>query len=322
MATFQLVNLDLYSFYNLCIFFKVKVKPSSPIRISTRSLRQKGSEPFMRDTLTAAEVFKALTTIWIGRHYQYLSSATSTNDLLKEQAAEKSDSSLPAGTVLLTEYQEKGRGRLSRSWQAPPGTSLLFSIFLRPDWPAERFSWLTMISGLAVSEAVEEHTALEARLKWPNDCVIKHRGIWKKYCGILLESHFSADGKPGYVVVGIGVNVNIPEDGLPTVAFPATSLLAATGSPVSRLDLLSAILDRFEHHYELAKKDQSPLAAWQGRLVFMNRRVRISRFGKETDLIGTTAGTDSEGRLLVLDEEGNLHHIAAGDMTTRQDLEP
>jgi BirA family biotin operon repressor/biotin-[acetyl-CoA-carboxylase] ligase len=276
----------------------------------------------MQNTLTPSHVERKLTTTWIGRHYQYLPSATSTNDLLKEQATSGSGSVLAAGTVLLTDYQEKGKGRLTRRWEAPPGSSLLFSILLRPNWPAEHFSWLTMIGGLAVSEAVSQQTTLATHLKWPNDCVIMREGMWKKYCGILLEGHFSAGEHPAYAVVGIGVNVNIAEDDLPATTFPATSLMAATGSPVSRLELLTAILGRFEYHYELAERDQSPRNEWQERLIYMNSRVLISGLGEEGGIVGTAVGTDKDGRLLVRDDEGELHHIAAGDMTLREYFEP
>ena len=313
-------------FLDTVYIFKVKVKTIQPQidQLGNRSDKTatKHKLPTMQNALTPALVNQKLNTTWIGQPYHYLPSATSTNDLLKEQAASRSKSPVATGTVLLTDYQEKGKGRLSRRWEAPPGSSLLFSILLRPNWPAERFSWLTMIGGLAVSEAVSRYTALATRLKWPNDCVIKQDGMWKKYCGILLESNFSVSESLTYAVVGIGVNVNIKKADMPPTTFPATSLMEATGSPVSRLDLLTTILERFEQYYELAERDQAPLAAWQERLIFMNRQVIVSMVGKEVEIVGTAVGTDEEGRLLIRDERGILHHIAAGDMTIREYFEP
>jgi BirA family transcriptional regulator, biotin operon repressor / biotin---[acetyl-CoA-carboxylase] ligase len=271
----------------------------------------------MQDTLIPAQVEKALNTVWLGRFYQYLPSATSTNDILKELAVSDDGSPMPAGSVLLTDFQERGRGRMSRSWQAPPGSSLLFSILLRPNWPLERLSWLTMIAGLAVCEAVEQQTMLTARLKWPNDCVVKQGDMWKKFCGILLEGHLPNGNKLAFSVVGIGLNVNIPEEELPPASFPATSLLVAEGNQVSRLDLLTAILSRFEYHYDLAEMDRSPHAAWQKRLIFMNKCVVVSRLGKGAEVVGTAVGTDETGRLLVRDEHGEYHHITAGDVSLR-----
>lgn len=277
----------------------------------------------MQDSLMPSQVKEALDTTWLGRSYHYLQSVTSTNDLLKEQASTGTNSSSPAGTVMLSEYQEQGRGRMSRSWEAPTGSSLLFSVLLRPGWPAERLSWLTMISGLAVSEAVDQQSRGTARLKWPNDGVIaSENNVWQKYCGILLEGHIAQGNLLEYAVIGIGVNVNIPQEHLPETNFPATSLLVANGRPLSRLQLFTSILSRLEHYYDLAEKGHSPHAAWQKRLIFMNKRVIVSRLGQQADIRGTAVGTDSEGRLLVRDDDGQTHHVAAGDVTLRAYLDP
>lgn len=276
----------------------------------------------MQDSLTPAQVQEALDTNWLGRTYRYLPTVTSTNDLLKEQETAGGAAASPTGTVLLTDYQERGRGRLARTWEAPRGSSLLFSILLRPDWPAERLSWLTMIAGLAVSEAVEQQSGLTARLKWPNDCVIARDNAWQKYCGILLEGKMSPDDSVDFAVVGIGVNVNIPREQLPAAAFPATSLLLANGRALPRLQLFCDILSRFEHHYERAEQGRSPHPTWQERLVLMNERVVVSRLGQEVAVFGLAIGTDPEGRLLVRDDNGQLHHIAAGDVTLREYLDP
>ncbi len=116
-----------------------------------------------------------------------------------------------SGAVVLTEFQEHGRGRLHRSWEAPPHTSLLFSVLFRPDWPASRLSWLTMLAGLAVIKALEKETYLPLALKWPNDVLVKHLDTWHKFCGILLEGSLSPDQRLEHAVLGIGINVNIPQ---------------------------------------------------------------------------------------------------------------
>ena len=276
----------------------------------------------MQDSLTPSHVQETLETIWLGRIYRYFPAVSSTNDLLKEQEKRGDLSLNPTGTVLLTDYQKRGRGRMARSWEAPSGSSLLFSILLRPSWPVERLSWLTMISGLAVSEAVEQQTGKKAHLKWPNDCVVSHDDVWQKYCGILLEAGLSENNSVEYAVIGIGVNVNIPEEQLPSASFPATSLSVANGRALSRLQLFSSILSRFERHYDLAEGGHSPHAAWQERLIFLNKRVAVSRHGQGAYLTGLAIGTDATGHLIVRDDSGDIHHIAAGDLTLREYLEP
>jgi len=275
---------------------------------------------FMQDSLKPEQVQKALRTGWLGRSYRYLAAVGSTNDMLK---AEESGgrSSNDAGTVLLTDYQEQGRGRLARSWEAPPGSSLLFSILLRPGWPVERLTWLTMICGLAVSEAVEQQSGLKARLKWPNDCVLERENKWQKYGGILLEGTVSERGTVKYAIAGMGINVNIPAKELPQTSFPATSLLAANGRPLSRLDLFCTILSCFEAHYDRAAQGVSPHAAWQDRLIYMNERVVVSRLGQGVDVAGQVMGTDASGRLQIRDDDGAIRYIAAGDVSLRQYLE-
>jgi BirA family biotin operon repressor/biotin-[acetyl-CoA-carboxylase] ligase len=273
----------------------------------------------MQDSLRPAVVHEALDTIWLGRTYRYLPSTSSTNDLLKQQEIMGDVSANPPGTVLLTDFQERGRGRMARSWIAPPGSSLLFSILLRPRWPAERISWLTMISGLAVSEAVEQQCGLSARLKWPNDCVVKQDDSSHKYCGILIEGGFSGAELLDYAVVGIGVNVNIQKDQLPHTQFPATSLQIANGRTLSRLELFCAILSCFERHYELADQGTSPHANWQNRLIYMNQRVKVSSRKQNFDINGLAIGTDPAGRLKIQGDDGEIHLIAAGDVTLRPD---
>src|SRR5690606_23905475 len=100
------------------------------------------------DALDELAVRAALKTAWLGRPYHYVTSIDSTNNRLRQWAA---DPAHPSGTVLLADFQSAGRGRMDRRWEAPPGTSLLFSVLLRPRLPAERGAWLVMAAGLAVA---------------------------------------------------------------------------------------------------------------------------------------------------------------------------
>ena len=268
----------------------------------------------MMDELSETNVRRALTTKWIGRPYLYTAVATSANDQLKSWAT---DPSYPAGTVLLADYQSAGRGRMQRRWEAPPGSSLLFSVLLRPHWPAQQAAWLTMLAGLAAAESIEAVTGLAARLKWPNDVVIELDAQWHKVCGLLLDATLSADGRVENAIVGIGLNVNIPADALPDAPTPPTSLLIATGRPVPRLLLLVDLLQRLERHYDAAMDGRSPAAAWTDRLITLGRAVRVTAAGSADSVTGVAESIDEWGQLLVRDEAGALHTIAAGDVTLR-----
>lgn len=263
--------------------------------------------------LSEAAVGATLTTRWLGRAYRYAAELDSTNEQMKRWAAEGA----PHGAVWLANFQSAGRGRLDRRWDTPPGTSLLLSALLRPaGWPAERGAWLTMLAGLAVAEAVEAVAGLPARLKWPNDVLLEHEGEWRKAGGLLLDAALNGD-QLTTAILGIGLNVNVPAGVLPDFATPATSLLAAGGQPLSRRALLAELLARLERHYEAADAGQSPAAAWSARLITLGRAVVVSAAGTAAPLAGVAEGVDEWGRLLVRDAAGQLHTVAAGDVTLR-----
>jgi biotin-[acetyl-CoA-carboxylase] ligase BirA-like protein len=168
-----------------------------------------------------------------GREYAYLESTPSTQLLLQPDA--------PEGAVAAAGEQTAGRGRLGRRWLAPAGTSLLCSVQLRPEVSPERLPELTGVAARACAEAIAAVTGLEPELKFPNDLLIGGR----KVAGILAEA------REGRVVLGVGINVNVPESDLPTeVDRPATSLLAETGSPVVRAELLVELLEQLELGYD------------------------------------------------------------------------
>lgn len=267
------------------------------------------------DDLTKTAVLPQLKTKWIGRPYAYIETITSTNDLLKQRAAKASDAEQLHGAVVVTDYQSQGRGRLGRRWQALPGTALLLSLLLRPDWPAAQSLWLTMIAGLAAAEAIEALTVVPISLKWPNDVGIDIDGIWHKVGGVLVEGSVGANGRLQSAVVGMGLNVNMTAAQLPAGITPVTSLLVAGGEMVDRQALLLAFLARMEHWYETAVVGKSPVAAWQKRLITIGREVQVSQ-GDEV-LGGTAVGVDQWGQLRLQTADSTIHTITAGDVTLR-----
>jgi BirA family biotin operon repressor/biotin-[acetyl-CoA-carboxylase] ligase len=166
-----------------------------------------------------------------GRPYTFVDRCASTQRLL-DGARE--------GAVVATDEQTEGRGRLGRTWHAPAGSSLLFSIVLEPDVPSERLPELSLVAGVAVAEALADQAHVGASVKHPNDVLIGGR----KVAGILAES---AEGR---VVLGVGVNVMQSRDTLPPNTDPAATSLALEGAHVDRAELLAAILERLEAHYD------------------------------------------------------------------------
>jgi BirA family biotin operon repressor/biotin-[acetyl-CoA-carboxylase] ligase len=164
-----------------------------------------------------------------GRPYVYAERCPSTQRLV--------DPAAPEGAVAVAEEQTEGRGRLGRRWLAPPRTSVLVSVLLRPPLPPARWPELSLVAGAACAAAVAAVTALEPAIKEPNDVLIGGR----KAAGILAEA---AEGR---VVLGVGVNVNIARERLPEAA--ATSLSAELGRSVDRVEVLVTLLERLEDAY-------------------------------------------------------------------------
>lgn len=186
----------------------------------------------MPDSLAREDVLPRLRGRF-GREYRYVESTQSTQLLIAQDA--------PEGAIVVAGEQTAGRGRLGRRWLAPAGTSLLCSVQLRPDVPGERLPELTGVAARAVGEAVEALTGLRAELKFPNDVLVGDR----KVAGVLAEA------REGRVVLGMGINVNVPESELPQeVDRPATSLLVETGHELERAELLIELLERLERRYD------------------------------------------------------------------------
>jgi BirA family transcriptional regulator, biotin operon repressor / biotin---[acetyl-CoA-carboxylase] ligase len=168
-----------------------------------------------------------------GRPYVFVAQCPSTQRLIAEDA--------PEGAVAVADEQTEGRGRLGRRWIAQPGTSLLFSIALRPGVPAAVLPELSLVAGEACAEAIAAVAGVEPALKFPNDVLIGG----KKVAGILAEA------REGLVVLGIGVNVNATADELPTETItPATSLSLEAGRELDRAELLVTLLERLEGRYD------------------------------------------------------------------------
>src|SRR5215204_7339169 len=165
-----------------------------------------------------------------GGLWQRVDLVPETGSTNADLAARARDGGAP-GTVLITDYQSAGRGRQGRTWTAPPGSGIAMSILLRPDGiDPRRWTWLSLLAGLAVADGVRRVANLPAVLKWPNDVLVAGR----KVCGILSERVDTSQGPA--CVVGVGINVSIEEDQLPVPS--ATSLTLAArqlgGLPPSR----------------------------------------------------------------------------------------
>lgn len=227
---------------------------------------------------------------------------TSTNADLTARATQGA----PSGTVLIADYQSAGRGRLDRTWIAPPGTSLAVSLVVRPTADLTRWSWLPLITGMAVASTLVA-TRVNAGLKWPNDVVVGDR----KLAGILTELVSTPDGPA--CVIGWGLNTRMTPDQLPVPT--ATSLWIEGARTISTVVLVATVLRRFERVYaewESQDHDEDLRDAYLQLCTTIGRTVTVTLTGGEV-LTGAAAGIDEAGRLLVRTEDG-VRAVAAGDV--------
>jgi len=260
----------------------------------------------MGDELTRAAIEARLRTRTIGRNLELYDRITSTNT----RAIALARQGAPQGTLVLAEAQTAGRGRLGRRWYAPPGSSLLMSLILRPLLAPRQAQCTTMICSLGIVEAVARECGLAAQVKWPNDIVLDG----KKLGGLLTELGLHGD-QLDYVVVGMGLNVNLDVAALPDLMTPATSLSAEAGRCISRLELLSAILEGIEARSDRLVRGWSPHEEWRQHLATLGEWVRVSSL--EEVIEGTAEDVDEDGALLVRTDDGELRRVLVGDVTLR-----
>ncbi|MRJ75001.1 biotin--[acetyl-CoA-carboxylase] ligase [Aeromicrobium sp. SMF47] len=215
-------------------------------------------------------------------------------------------SGAPEGLVHVTDAQTAGRGRLDRTWESPAGSGAIVSVLLRPDGvPPARWVWLPLLAGLAVDATVQE-CGVGSSLKWPNDVLVDGR----KIAGILLERTETPIGPAA--VVGVGLNVSLRRDELPTPA--ATSLLLEGATETDRTIVIRAFLRNLEALYRAWSASGGDPAggirdSYVRRCVTIGQRVRVTQPHDEP-LEGLATGIDEMGRLLV---DGRA--ISAGDVT-------
>jgi BirA family biotin operon repressor/biotin-[acetyl-CoA-carboxylase] ligase len=259
------------------------------------------------ELLTPESIGAGLQTRFVGRNVVYLAEIGSTN----EEARRLAEAGAPEGTLVITDHQTAGRGRLSRHWEAPPGSSLLMSLLFRPALAPPQVQRLTMIAGLTLLDAIEDRTGLQPALKWPNDVVVDGA----KVAGILTEVSLTGN-RIDHAVVGVGLNVNLDPRALPgDLLVPATSLAQALGRPVARLPLLWTFLRGMEARYLALQAGHAPHGPWAERLVTLGRPVVVS--SDTTLLEGVTEGVDADGALLVRLADGGLRTVLAGDVSLR-----
>jgi BirA family biotin operon repressor/biotin-[acetyl-CoA-carboxylase] ligase len=255
-----------------------------------------------RPPLSAARLNRALAGGPIWREIRVVDTAESTN----AEVAVAARDGAGEGLVIIAEQQSAGRGRLDRSWSAPPRAGVLMSVLLRPRVNIACWPLISLLTGLAVVEAMVGVGQVEAALKWPNDVLVDD----KKIAGILVERVDEA------VVVGIGLNVSTRPDELPVQT--ATSLAIAGGATDREIiakELLRALARRYRAWTDTNGAAASVIPAYRERCETIGHHVELALPGGDV-VAGVVAGIDDSGRLELRDETTGIEHAwLVGDVT-------
>lgn len=260
------------------------------------------------DVLSKEELQSRIDTTWAGQQVCYLSQTGSTNI----EAKKLGEQGGLHGSLVVADMQNTGKGRRGKGWVSQPGTSIYFTILLRPEIEPSRAPMLTLVMAYSVASAIRETEGLDAQIKWPNDIVLNK----KKVCGILTEMSAEID-YINHVVIGVGINVNM-------TAFPeelretATSLRIESGKAIKRAGLIAAIMSAFEKNYGLFLEsvDLSGIRdSYNEILVNCGREVCILSPGQEYR--ARAIGINDTGELVVEREDGTTEDIFSGEVSVR-----
>lgn len=237
------------------------------------------------------------------------SSVTSTNTILKEMA----EQGAKEGTVIIAEEQTAGRGRTGKQFYSPKGTGIYISILLRPDIPAEESLFLTTSAAVATARAIKDVSDKRALIKWVNDIYLED----KKTCGILTEGAFNVEtGKLDYAIVGIGINVCIPDGGFPdNIKDIATAIFDKQTDSINKRSILIAnLLDYFMEYYK-DFKSKSYVKEYIERSMIIGKTITVIEGSKTS--VAKAIDIDKNCRLKVQFEDGTTKWLSSGEVSTK-----
>lgn len=260
------------------------------------------------DRLLPELITHNLHTKLLGQSVLHFEDVPSTNDEGKKAAAAGADE----GTVIVSEAQSTGKGRLERSFFCPRG-GVWFSVILRPGFMPQDAPKCTLLAAVAVAKAMGEQ-GLEAGIKWPNDIYCRGR----KLTGILTEMSAEMD-RINYVVIGTGINVNIPQSSFPAdIQDKAGSMSDMLGHNVDRVAFLQSILQYMEALYldVLQNGFAGLLNQWRQYSITLGQEISVLGMQEQESFVGTAKDIDDDGALLVETGDG-LRRVLAGDVSIR-----
>lgn len=260
--------------------------------------------------LVAEEVQYGLQTKFIGRNISFHEELDSTNQYAKTLVRR---GKAVNGTVVLSEEQSRGKGRLGREWSSPKN-GMWFTIILKPDLSLMQIPSVTLVVSEAVLRVLKKYGGPEVKIKWPND--ILYRG--RKLAGILCELEAEQD-LVRTLYIGIGVNVNCSRSSFPvSVRNNIATLKEAAGSAVDRPELMRTLLKEIEDNFDqLIKSDIKKIVQnWRNNCETLGSDVKVKDMGRSFE--GTAVDIDQNGALILKTYDGERLHIRSGDVIRKK----
>lgn len=260
------------------------------------------------DILSPQGIQKYLKSEYADIEVTVLPTVHSTNKWIREKA----DQGLLEGYTIVSNEQTSGRGRYGREFFSPPDTGIYMSILLRPsNYSARQAVRLTTMTAVAMCEAIEEISDETAQIKWVNDIYV--RG--KKVCGILTEASFGLEnGILDYAILGVGVNVYLPQNGFPQELEQIAGAIFEHAKNDAKNHLTAEFLNRFMKYYT-AQDSTDYIEKYRNRNLAVGKQITFIS-GNETRN-ACVCGIDDECRLIVRYENGELDHLAYGEIKIR-----
>lgn len=252
--------------------------------------------------INAGSIRKKLKSEW---SFEILPETDSTNNYAKELAITGKRNK----TVVITEKQSGGKGRLGRPFYSPEGNGLYMSVLFRPEINVDSAPLITSFTAVAVAEAVEKLSGQDVNIKWVNDVYMNG----KKICGILTEAGFDFEGGTvDYAVIGIGINVlgtDFPDE----LINIATSIEKETGLKISRNDLAAEVLNNLENMSN-GIKDKKYLDIYRKKSNVIGKRIKVT-YGSQ--VFYAEALDINENAALIVKTDNGIKILNSGEVSIK-----
>ncbi len=258
--------------------------------------------------LLPVEIKKDLKTITLGNKIYHFKEVSSTQEIAKKKAR----SGAAEGTLIISEQQHLGRGRLDRRWISPSG-GVWLSLILRPEISLQHAQRIVLTVAIAVAKAFKKLYNIDAKIKWPNDILVNE----KKICGILIETEGEID-KLNFMILGVGANINNSLESLGEIMNMATSVKTLLGNEVSRPEFVRTFLEEFEHLYQQLKAGffNEILIEWKNLSNTLEAFVTVETSDEKFE--GIASDLDANGFLIVKLQDNSIKKVVAGDVKIKK----